>query len=783
MLLQRFVFIFLLFICGITTPSNAQREGVTGVFMGTVTTPSGAPVSHAQVMVMATDQALGSHLQNRHRTDQDGTFRLRLPVGQYWVRVVALGFVPHWYEDAQGRSEAVPVVIPEPGAEVVWPVVVTPIASVFGRVIDASTGMPVEEGVVHLEGVVTRLHKRVALTDGVFVAEGLLPGAYRVQAVVENYVIGQANVMLDVGDALGPIQIELSKGLSLFGRVVGQSGEALSGVTVTARLANHEGRWQRAQTENDGTYQISGLIPGAYTVNAQKVGFAPQFYDDKNQKEEASVLHLKTGQVYRDVNFVLGQVGAIVGRVTNAQQQPISGARILAEPLGVGKRQQVRSNKDGYYVLSDVVKGSYLVRAFAGGYVPFYYDGVQSDGEATAVAVTDDAHTDEVDFVLLPGGKIAGQVLDIESNKPIKDALVSARWVGHSGIWQTQTDRGGRFELDDLPSGDFVLQARARKHITEFLGQTLDIERAKRLTVQAGKTLSDVRFALTKRQPGDFDGNGTIDFKDMMQLVHHIMDKKAYDTQFDLNKDGEIGLADLLSVSPLRATKLATEQGFLRWQQVDDEPQVLVAELVVDDMPLAKGYVLQVNYDADSAELLGAKETDGGVFSGHPLLVQRQNGSVLIALDGDNVTPVGKQGSLVQLRFKLKGDATTVPIDIVTALLFAEDEQLVPVRLPATFDLELPPQAFRLMQNSPNPFNPATTIAFELPQAADVDVAVYNLVGQRLRTLVSEQKAPGRYQVVWDGKDDSGRDVSSGVYFYRYHAGEFLASRRMLLIR
>jgi hypothetical protein len=783
MVVQRFLFLILLLISGITTPSNAQREGVTGVFMGTVTTPSGAPVSHAQVMVLSTDQALGSHLQNRHRTDQNGTFRLRLPVGQYWVKVVALGFVPHWYEDAQGRGEAVPVVISEPGVEVVWPVVVTPIASVYGHVLDASTGLPVDDGSVLIEGVVTRLHKRVALALGSFVAEGLLPGAYRIQVLAENYVVGQANVMLGVGDVLGPIPIELSKGLSISGQVVGQNGEALSDVIVTARLADRDGRLQRATTANDGTYHLSGLVPGAYIFDAHKIGFTPRFYDDQNQKEEATVIYLDNGQVYRNVNFVLGQVGAIVGRVTNAQKQPIVGARILAEPLGVGKRQQVRTNKDGQYVLADVAKGSYLVRAFADGYMPFYYDGVQTNGEATAVTVTDDAHTDQVDFVLLLGGKIAGQVRDVESNKPVGDALVSARWVGHPGIWQTQTDQNGRFELEDLPSGDFILQARARNHVTEFLGQTTDIELAKHVSVKAGKTLSDVRFALKKRQPGDFDGNGVIDFQDLMQLVHHVMDKKAYDSQFDLNKDGEIGLSDLLNVTPERAGKMATEQGALRWQQVEDDPQVLVAELLVDNLPLAKGYVLQVNYDADLAELLGAKETETGVFAGHPLLVQRQHGTVLIALEGHDVASTEAQGSLVQLRFRLKGDATGVPIEIATALLFGQDDQLVPLRLPAKFDLELPPQTFRLMQNSPNPFNPATTIAFELPQSADVDVAVYNLVGQRLRTLVRENKAPGRYQVVWDGKDDSGRDVSSGVYFYRYHAGEFWASRRMLLIR
>jgi hypothetical protein len=779
---RRLVFLFLCFLYGLTTPSLAQREGVTGVFMGTVTTPSGAPVANAQIVVIPADQALVGR-QNRHRTDQEGTFRLRLPVGQYWVQVGAVGFVPHWYEDAQGRSEAVPVVISEPGAEVVWPVVVTPIASVFGQVVDVSSGQRVDAGVVLIEGLATRLRKRAVIADGFFIAEGLIPGPYRIQALVAGYVTEEAGVVLGVGDALGPIQVALSKGLSVSGRVMGQSGEVIEGVAITARSVSRDDRMQGAVSLADGTYQISGLVPGAYTLEARKVGFVNQFYNGQNNKIDATVLLFGEDQVRTGVNFVLGQVGAIVGQVTDAQNQPIVGARVVAEPLGKGQRQQARSDKDGHYVLAQVAKGAYLVRAVADGYMPFYYDGVQTNGEATSVSVADDTHTDAVNFVLLPGGKIVGQVRDVDSNKSIGDALVSARWLEHQGTWQTQTDGFGNFELGDLPSGDFLLQVQGRRYITGFYEHAQDPGQANQISVQAGKTVSDVTFALTRRQRGDFDGNGAIDFKDLMQLVRHLMGRKDFDMQLDLKEDGEIGVSDLLAFIHLPASKVASEQGQLHWQPVDNDPQILAVELGIDNMPAAKGYVLQVNYDSDAAELLGAHETDTGAFAGHPLLVQRHSGSVLIALDGEDMTPDEKQGSLVQLRFRLKGDATSVPLDIATAWLFAEDGQLVPVGVPAKFMLAMPPQAFRLMQNVPNPFNPTTTIAFELPEAVDVDVAVYNLVGQRLRTLVSEHKAPGRYQVVWDGKDDSKRDVSSGVYFYRYRAGDFWATRRMLLVR
>ncbi|MBT3602410.1 MAG: T9SS type A sorting domain-containing protein [Candidatus Latescibacteria bacterium] len=751
--------------------------------MGTVTTPSGAPVSHAQIVVVAADQTLSSKRQKRHRTDQNGTFRLRLPVGEYWVKVMAVGFIPHWYEDTTGRSEAVPVVIDEPGAEVVWPVVVAPLASAYGQVVDAVSGQAIHSGIVLIEGLALRLRKRVAIVDGYFIAEGLVPGAYRLQVLVGGYVTAQTGVTLAVGDALGPIEIGLSKGLLVSGRVMGQDGKTLAGAMVVARPLRRDDRIHAATTLENGTYQISGLVPGDYILEARKVGFDHAYYGGQKQKKSATRLKVAKDRENSDVDFVLGQVGAIVGQVTDAQNEPIAGARVVAEPLGTGKRQHARSNKDGFYVLANVAKGSYLVRASADGYMPFYYDGVQTNGKATSVAVTEDAHTEAVNFVLLPGGKVVGRVRDRTSNKPIGEALVTARWVGHSGVWQTQTDLSGGFLLDDLPSGEFLLQVQSHRHVSEFYGDTRDKTHAKRVKVQAGEVLSDIGVALSLRELGDIDGSGTIDFKDMMQLIYQVMDKRGFDTQLDLNRDGEVGLSDLFAFTHLPAKKIASEQVALKWQRVDDDTHILAAELAVDNMPPAKGYVFQINYDSEAAELLGTKEIDVGPFGTHPLLVQRYSGTVLVALDGKDMGPVDGAGALVQLRFRLKGESVAVPIEIVAAWLSAEDGQLIPLRLPATYVLEKPPQTFRLMKNVPNPFNPATTIAFELPEAADVDVAVYNLVGQRLRTLIKEHKAPGRYQVVWDGKDDADRDVSSGVYFYRYRAGDFWATRRMLLVR
>ena len=76
-----------------------------------------------------------------------------------------------------------------------------------------------------------------------------------------------------------------------------------------------------------------------------------------------------------------------------------------------------------------------------------------------------------------------------------------------------------------------------------------------------------------------------------------------------------------------------------------------------------------------------------------------------------------------------------------------------------------------------------TTIAFELPEDTEVDLAVYNLVGQQVRALVLEARGAGRYQVTWDATNNAGDPVSAGMYLYVIQAGEFRDTRKMVLMK
>ncbi len=93
------------------------------------------------------------------------------------------------------------------------------------------------------------------------------------------------------------------------------------------------------------------------------------------------------------------------------------------------------------------------------------------------------------------------------------------------------------------------------------------------------------------------------------------------------------------------------------------------------------------------------------------------------------------------------------------------------------------PESFALAQNYPNPFNPTTTVAFDLPERCIVKLSVFNLLGQEIVTLVDRAFPAGSHEVIWNGRNNSGMPVASGVYFYRLETGSFTAVRKMVLLK
>ena len=166
-----------------------------------------------------------------------------------------------------------------------------------------------------------------------------------------------------------------------------------------------------------------------------------------------------------------------------------------------------------------------------------------------------------------------------------------------------------------------------------------------------------------------------------------------------------------------------------------------------------------------------------------------------LLFNGANAMGASGKSNVLTVAFTVLTDNVTTGLDLgFTAMLAALDfTNLVPVLTvnDATIttavddrgDTAPLPKAFALGQNYPNPFNPETEITYELPRESQVVLSIYNLVGQKVRTLVNGKVAAGRHSMRWNGTDVAGRNLSSGVYIYRLEAAEHAVARRMVLVR
>jgi len=171
-------------------------------------------------------------------------------------------------------------------------------------------------------------------------------------------------------------------------------------------------------------------------------------------------------------------------------------------------------------------------------------------------------------------------------------------------------------------------------------------------------------------------------------------------------------------------------------------------------------------------------------FSDGPFTIFRELTWVSLSSYQGSV-PQGETES-IQVTFDSFGLPDDTYLADITISSNAGDPVLVPVTIEVLTDptgAESAPLALALAQNHPNPFNPKTTIRFALPAAGPVELAVYDATGRRVRTLLSGPQPAGTHHVVWEGKDDGGHPLASGVYLYRLETEERVLSRKMLLLK
>lgn len=220
--------------------------------------------------------------------------------------------------------------------------------------------------------------------------------------------------------------------------------------------------------------------------------------------------------------------------------------------------------------------------------------------------------------------------------------------------------------------------------------------------------------------------------------------------------------------------------------------QMTTVPLLVDSPRNLDAFRLHLVYpihDLEFVDILPSQATrDWIIVDG----AEVDTGSVI--LGGFHTKPLSSEGnvSIAEIMFRARNDVKKeYNLDIVEAC----DDLSGPVCTTLGVDIHAVPEAYTLAQNCPNPFNPTTTIHYTLPAETrnteygirmipvHTILQVFNLLGQEVKTLVDMPQEPGYYSVTWDGRDNGGGELPSGIYFYRIQTNSFTAVRRMVLLK
>ena len=461
---------------------------------------------------------------------------------------------------------------------------------------------------------------------------------------------------------------------------------------------------------------------------------------------------------------------------------------------------------------------------FANEYASGRYARLSNNGVQRIIPVP----TPAIKVMLNPLGRVQGRVpLQIRINhskqitlelrkigslNPIDDAgyiAVNDKNLLVSGV-QFTTDRDGFFELNKVPNGTYYLVAKTGGYLS---GQTLpfsivagdilvgynptynnasipeNLQELKGGDVSSGSAAgyqddvvdgSDINYIVTNFNKnivtyplyaiGDIDGNGIIDFQDLSVTSANYLLRgiPPYGSKVNAGKNASARLA--LYGIPNMSFKGQEFTVGVRAENVDD----------------LFGYVFTINFDPDEVELINNSISEGDFLKTRPGSNQTifftkpaDRGTMVVSiLLGNNGKHVAGSGVISNLRFRSKVQEVHPDIRLLNAKIANSGADVQRLG-----DVVQVPSQYQLLQNYPNPFNPETKIRFELPKTSRVTLKIYNVLGQEVATLINTDMKAGYHLVKWNGRNQFGIPVASGIYFYKLETPEFSKIMKMMLIK
>jgi hypothetical protein len=287
----------------------------------------------------------------------------------------------------------------------------------------------------------------------------------------------------------------------------------------------------------------------------------------------------------------------------------------------------------------------------------------------------------------------------------------------------------------------------------------------------------------------DFSSDGIVNFTDftMFASVYGKSNTEAgWVGLYDLAVNGKIDFNDFTAFAAnygFGATKAAKEianviypvsnVAFTMDSKVDVAAAMYYVNVNINDVSKINGFNFNLAYDSAN---LTFDSVNGLV--GLPLSTVKDG-----VIDVANMFNGEQFNGTVTLGFKSNGMNSSYVFELTNALVTDKENNISQIAKLSSITAKATPQVYSLSKNYPNPFNPTTTIEYAIPSNGKVELVVYNMAGQKVRTMVNETKEAGFFKAVWDGRNDRGETVASGLYFYKLVSGKFNKIEKMTLVK
>ena len=538
-------------------------------------------------------------------------------------------------------------------------------------------------------------------------------------------------------------------------------------------------------TSDDGTYQLNGLNYGTYVVRAgaDNVLIITEYYDNVYDFAQATPIVLNANNPNAvNIDFFLESnplLNIVSGVITNEDGEFIENAHVDLVQFDPWLDYYGNSNENGEFEFINVESGIYTLKVRAYGYNDYTYP--------TNLFITEGSDYQGLDIVLSSEGifSVSGVVRDAETGLPVNHAYVSTLAEGGSPVY-TDTNENGEYTLL-LLAGQYQIYAT--------LGDLYDIQYYDHADSPLDAEIIEVNSDITG-----------IDF-----------DLAYYDYTFNHSISGTITENGEPPLYQVMAVAVSSDQDWVETTEVSASGYYQLANL-----PSNEYYVLAVSSEAPPtyyADVLDFEDAtpvviDNSSATGIDIHLNSVQSYGVLTMNGfvtdlddnpvANTTVIFINSNNEVDEFAFTNDygyyeAPNLTMDnyqvMVTKIFYETEIENIAVVGDGNADFQIQTlntespkntiqPAFAKISNYPNPFLNATTISYSIaPNVQNVELIIYNLKGQKVKSFFLTNTADGESSFVWDGKDESGKEVNSGIYFTRMKTAQGSYLKKMIKMK